>query len=35
VSFPFSHKRRNFKDTNPLMSSLLVIWFGGGGVAIL
>ncbi len=26
-----SHGRRNFKDTNPLMSSLLVIFVGGGG----
>ncbi len=31
---PLTHGRRNFKDTNPLMSSLLVI-FVWGGEAIL
>jgi hypothetical protein len=31
---PQDHGRRNFKDTNPLMSSLLVI-FVWGGEAIL
>ncbi len=34
VGFGQLHKRRNFKDANPLMSSLLVI-FVWGGVAIL
>jgi hypothetical protein len=30
VSISPRHGRRNFKDTNPLMSFLLVILFGGG-----
>jgi hypothetical protein len=32
--YPLRHGRRNFKDTSPLMSSLLVI-FVRGGEAIL
>jgi hypothetical protein len=27
---PHNHKRMNFKDTNPLMSSLLVTFVWGG-----